>query len=73
MIIGGYQLDLYCDCDFCLNWKGSPATEQYGGRNETEAYRTAKKAGWEINKSKGRCIAPNVTHAEQFRDVWDDR
>lgn len=65
MVIGGYTLDLNCDCIVCQSYVGDPdyRTEERGfkrliGNNFTECFRSAKKRGWKFNANKTHCLAP---------------
>lgn len=65
MVIGGYTLNLYCDCQNCevIKLPVEYRTEETGfksiaGNNLTECVRAAKKRGWKFNANKTHCLAP---------------
>jgi len=58
MIVEGYTLDLYCDCDKCAV-AHEVEYEQFTGMSRTEVNKKAKAAGWYMERG----IARNVTFA----------
>jgi hypothetical protein len=72
MIVRGYTLDLYCENARELYGTGSdgdihdykefPAT--YVGETRQECVRAARKEGWTINITEGKCICPKCNHAK---------
>ncbi len=65
MVVGGYTLDLYCDCKVCIKQTLSTEyrSEQEGfrtfaGQTNGECIRAAKKAGWLFYSNRSKCFAP---------------
>lgn len=65
MVIGGYTLDLYCDCKACaaitlLTEYRSEETgfRQFSGQTNGECIRTAKQSGWKFYSNRTKCFAP---------------
>lgn len=65
MVIGGYTLDLYCDCKACaaitsLTEYRSEATgfRQFAGQTNAECMRNAMKRGWKFYNNRTKCFAP---------------
>ncbi|MEH0968321.1 hypothetical protein V7J91_21195 [Klebsiella pneumoniae] len=72
MVVGGYTLDLTCDCLECQAYNGDPdyRTEEKGfkrlaGNNFTECYRAAKKRGWKFYPDNTLCLAPGHSYSKE--------
>lgn len=64
MVISGYSIDLYCDCNDCVSYRESMVYSaftpvQFGGETYNECVRQARNAGWTISKDRMTCHAPN--------------
>lgn len=72
-IIGSYNLHLYCCCESCRREGGSMRRFEHGiaeyGMDNTEAraIRTAKTAGWRIDRKGNRAWAPG--HVKRKTDT----
>jgi hypothetical protein len=60
MIVGGYQLDLYCDTEpSCPHAnKFTSVQAQYVGQTERECLKQARKDGWKFKKDNTLCYCP---------------
>lgn len=62
MIVGGYCLHLYCDCEQCLKTikEGRQERAEIGGGAETyaQASREAREWGWRLSADRKRAYAP---------------
>ncbi len=62
MIVSGYSLELYCDCDSCTQYRDSPYSTSYpkiyAGETYSECAKQAKAEGWYLSRDKMNCIAP---------------
>ena len=55
-VVGGYLIDLYCDCPKCVGedtW--NPGS--FAGYDKSDTYQQARKHGWKF-KRDGSVIAP---------------
>lgn len=65
MVIGGYTLDLYCDCNECgkvtlhieYRHQGN-GFRSFVGQTNAECMRQAMSAGWFFFNNKTKCFAP---------------
>lgn len=57
MIVGGYELHLYCDC--CKKYerlhKHGPHPDVFAGQTRAGCMRQARQDGWTFRKGKCRC------------------
>lgn len=60
----GYSLDLYCDREevhphnFVDDTSAKRFPLQYFGRNQREAYRAARRAGWRLSSDRSHDLCP---------------
>lgn len=64
MVVSGYSIDLYCDCDDCEDGRkkmlySSCEPTQFGGDTYRDCARQARNSGWKISKDRMTCYAPN--------------
>jgi hypothetical protein len=57
MIVGCYDLNLYCDV--CRPTGGGLPMAEYTGYDRAECYRDARKDGWIISNRKQTCTCPD--------------
>jgi hypothetical protein len=58
VIVGGYELHLYCDGAGCRNglYRRHPANSEYtGSESRAQAWKQARADGWRLMKD-GRCL-----------------
>lgn len=68
MIVGGYVLDLYCECAECCQnreRRGHVITsldpagfQQFNGNSKRDAMRNARRVGWRISRHGQAAFAP---------------
>lgn len=70
MVVSGYVMDLYCDCQEChryrSEYKGDGGTHvtpirgftQIGGENFKDCLTQAKSMGWTFKNANDTCYAP---------------
>ena len=58
MVVSGYTLYLYCDCDMCQHGRCDRQVVEISHELKSECYKIAYKAGWKFNRDKTLCIAP---------------
>ena len=70
MVVSGYTMDLYCDCEICTSernkFTGDGGSHHYnpvgfkqiGGESFRECITYAKRVGWKFKKSNTECYAP---------------
>lgn len=65
MVIGGYTLDLYCDCHDCskitlhIEYRhGGNGLRTFAGQTNRECMHLAKKSGWIFSNRNTKCFAP---------------
>ncbi len=70
MVVSGYVMDLYCDCEECVTYrsvdKGDGGTHgktirgfvQLGGDNYRDCLSQAKSHGWKFKDGNQKCYAP---------------
>lgn len=57
MVVGGYTLDLYCDCQSDAHKHGE-FPHQFFGETYSGTSRQAKRQGWKITKDRSKAICP---------------
>ena len=57
MIVGGYEMHLYCDFEGCKAGEANafPARAEFAGGRVGECRHVARKAGWQIKGDKAFC------------------
>lgn len=67
-VVGGYSLHLYCDtggdafgetCPHQKGYKSLRHNAEFMGRNEREAMKEARKAGWKFAEGNQLAYCPN--------------
>lgn len=60
MIVGGYSLHLYCDCEKCTSKEGMKVcvVGEFFGINTDEAFKFADLRGWKFSADMAKCFAP---------------
>ncbi|ELY4440276.1 hypothetical protein SMZ43_003958 [Cronobacter dublinensis] len=73
MVVSGYSMELYCDCQFCEEYRLQPEAastrigfDEYGGETFRDCLREAKKGGWRFTNDNLKCYAPG--HAMRAED-----
>ena len=62
MIVRGYTLDLYCDCDTVEHPHGE-FSHTFIGETYTGCARDAKRSGWRLDKHRGLAMCPECVKA----------
>jgi len=62
-IVGGYSIDLYCDCSKCQG-EDTRHPGSFAGYGKQDTYRQARQAGWRF-KRDGSVIAPGHQDSQQ--------
>lgn len=78
MIVGGYSLHLYCDCEGHINdyeraqqagrqtWEqNSHDIGEFTGHSRAECVKAARSDGWVIDITSGRCKCPTCAKAKR--------
>ena len=63
-IVGGYSIDLYCDCPKYVG-EDTRHPGSFAGYNKQDAYGQARKRGWKF-KRDGGVIAPGHEDTQQL-------
>ena len=65
MIVGCYDLHLYCDANGCPLTKELKMPRQYTGPTLGYCLRDARKDGWRVNVRKDKAICPKCSGKRQ--------
>lgn len=58
MIIGGYTLQLLCDCKKCRDNPNGMERGEYTGETYQDCAKQARNHGWVLSRDKQACSAP---------------
>ena len=67
MIVGGFELHLYCDNDKHIYLGNEPA--QFVGETRDECYREAREKGWKILHKKRAAYCPKCAKTVEVTRV----